>query len=505
MSLKLTTNEFIRRSIETHGNKYDYSLVVYINQKTKVSIICPKHGIFKQLPDNHYNKGNNCPKCYNDNEKLTKDIFIQQSKIIHNNKYNYSLVTEFTRKSLKVKIICPVHGVFEQTPRIHLEQQSECPKCAVSKKYLTTAEFIERSNLCHNNKYDYSLVKYISEYIKVKIICPVHGVFEQTPTNHLHQGANCPKCTFQISKAQNEIFNFVSSLTNNVILEDRSNYPGLWFDITIPEKNLAIEYNGIHWHSINYENVNRYSQQNHLRDKMIKAQELGLRVINIYEDEWKNSRPQIEQIIKNALGVIETKIYARKCKIWSIFSTDDKWDSHIKPFFNKFHHQKLKHKVPGVAYCLVFENQIYAIAYFGCNSYHNQNNCELIRYATRADVKVVGGLSKLTKNFFRNNPNIEKIISYCDARLFTGEGYKKAGFEEIDRTAPGFDVIIKQNNKFIRKHRSCIIKSKLSSYFDEKTLKSKTQMELAADLGWKIVPDCGLIVFYLNNLTQEIF
>jgi len=185
---------------------------------------------------------------------------------------------------------------------------------------------------------------------------------------------------------------------------------------------------------------------------------------------------------------------ARKCKIWSVDTTDPKWETHVKPFFQKFHHQGLKHKPEGVAYCLTYNNIIQAIAYFGSNSYHNQNNCELIRYATRADIKVIGGLSKLVKNFLRFNPQVKKIRSYCDARLFTGDGYRKSGFKFIEHSNPGFDVIV--NN--IRKHRICIIKSKLSSYFNEETLKLKTQMELAADLGWYVVPDCGQLVFEYN-------
>ena len=351
------------------------------------------------------------------------------------------------------------------------------------------------------DKYNYSLVEYNGANENIRIICPIHGEFPQTPNNHKHNKTECPKCSGVISKGQEDLFNFIQSLAATAILEDRINYPGLQLDITIPDKNLAIEYNGAYFHSININNLSRYNKSSHLKDKLLKAQELGLRVINIYEDEWQNSRSHIEQIIKNALGVISTKIMARKCKIWSIDTSDPRWNTHVKPFFEKFHHQGLKYKPEGVAYCLTYDNIIQACAYFGSNSYHNQNDCELIRYATRADVKVVGGLSKLVTNFLRQNPEVKKIKSYCDARLFTGDGYRKAGFKFIEHSSPGFDVIVGN----VRKHRSCIIKNKLSSYFDEETLKSKTQMELAADLGWYVVPDCGQIIFeYVSRKTLNL-
>lgn len=319
----------------------------------------------------------------------------------------------------------------------------------------------------------------------------MHGVFKQSPNVHVSQQSGCPKCTSQISKAQIEIYEFIKTLNSSAILEDRTTYPGLLLDITIPEKNLAVEYNGVYWHAINHEETSRFKQNNHLKDKMIKANAQGLRVINIYEDEWINSRPHIEQILKNALGVIDKKIAARKCTIWSITTNDPLWETHITPFFTKFHHQGLRYKFNGVAYCLVYENQIQACAYFGVVKYHNQSECELIRYATRSDMKIVGGLSKLVINFLRQNPNIKRILSFCDARLFTGEGYLKSGFSLIKHSKPGFNVIVNG----IRKHRSCIIKKNLTNQFTKDDLYIKSQKELADDLGWHVVPDCGQLVF----------
>jgi len=101
--------------------------------------------------------------------KLTTQEFVHKSNIIHDDKYDYSLV-EYTNAHTKVKIICQEHGTFEQTPDSHL-RGSDCPICAGTIK-LSTDQFISKANHIHNNKYDYSMVEYINNRTKVKIICP---------------------------------------------------------------------------------------------------------------------------------------------------------------------------------------------------------------------------------------------------------------------------------------------------------------------------------------------
>ena len=133
---------------------------------------------------------------YKKSTKLkTTEQFIIDAKKIHNNKYDYSLVDYINNKS-KVKIICPTHGEFEQIPYSHL-RGSGCPKCKGDKQRIlcqsNKEEFTNKADKIHSNKYDYSLVDYKNAHTKVKIICPIHGEFEQKPTHHL-SGKGCPKC-----------------------------------------------------------------------------------------------------------------------------------------------------------------------------------------------------------------------------------------------------------------------------------------------------------------------
>jgi Zn finger protein HypA/HybF involved in hydrogenase expression len=137
---KLTTEKFVEKSKKIHNIEYDYSLVVYTNNKTNVIIICKKHGKFTQAPHAHL-KGQGCPKCFGTNSKtLSKEEFIEKSKKIHGDKYSYKKVI-FVNNNSKLYITCRRHGDFTQTPYNHLKGHG-CPNCAITKK-LTKEEFIE--------------------------------------------------------------------------------------------------------------------------------------------------------------------------------------------------------------------------------------------------------------------------------------------------------------------------------------------------------------------------
>ena len=186
-------NLFIAKANVIHNNKYCYSEVEYVNNKTNIKIMCPIHGMYLTTPERHLiNVG--CPIC--SGYKMNTNSFIDKANIVHGNNYDYSLV-EYVNNKLKIKIICSLHGIFEQTSTMHLNGQG-CPKCAIvtnsNKRKYNSNDFINKATLKHGNKYDYSLVNYTHSRIKVKIICPIHGVFEQNPSLHI-LGNNCPKCS----------------------------------------------------------------------------------------------------------------------------------------------------------------------------------------------------------------------------------------------------------------------------------------------------------------------
>lgn len=186
MSKKVSKEEFINRADTRHNHKYDYHKVTYKKLNEKVCIICPVHGEFWQQANNHL-QGQGCPKCRGRGN--TQDIIIQRFIEVHGDKYDYSKVV-FKRVDEKVCIVCPVHGEFWQTPRMHLNGNG-CKYCAG--KDMNTDEFIRRANIKHNGKYLYNKALFLGSHAKLCIICPVHGEFWQQANNHL-SGNGCPKC-----------------------------------------------------------------------------------------------------------------------------------------------------------------------------------------------------------------------------------------------------------------------------------------------------------------------
>lgn len=195
---KLTKNQFILKSREIHGFKYDYSKSDYKNSRTKVCIICPKHGEFWQTPNGHI-EGRGCPICANEKKsylmKKGKKDFLKEANKKYQKKYDYSKVN-YIDYYTKVCIICPEHGEFWQSPSLHLRTNG-CQLCSnknrsIKKSYDTTS-FIEKAKEVHGDKYNYSKVDYKGCYEKICIICPEHGEFWQKAYLHLN-GQGCKLC-----------------------------------------------------------------------------------------------------------------------------------------------------------------------------------------------------------------------------------------------------------------------------------------------------------------------
>ena len=126
----------IEKSKKIFGDKYDYSKVNYVNNRTKVEIVCSKHGSFFQLLSSH-SKGFECEKCGLEKRKpkprMTTDEFIKRAKKVHGDKYDYSKVN-YVKSSEKVEIICPKHGSFFQVANNHINAKRDCWECGINKR-----------------------------------------------------------------------------------------------------------------------------------------------------------------------------------------------------------------------------------------------------------------------------------------------------------------------------------------------------------------------------------
>ena len=253
--LRMTLEQFIEKARKVHGDKYDYSKVEYVNNETKVCIICHEkdengieHGEFWQTPHLHL-RGRGCRKCAIEKQikrtKLTTEEFIERARKVHGDKYDYSKV-KYTNINAKICIICHEkdefgneHGEFWQYAEDHLNGFG-CRKC--SKMYMDTQTFIRRSQKVHGDKYDYSKAQYINRYTKVCIICPEHGEFWQDVNHHMN-GHGCPKC--KQSNLEKEIIELLDE--NNIAYQYNERYKfvnNLQLDFYIPDLKIAIECQG---------------------------------------------------------------------------------------------------------------------------------------------------------------------------------------------------------------------------------------------------------------------
>lgn len=179
---------FLQKAKNIYGDKFDLSKVEYTGCNNKILVVCPVHGEFTTSPQ-YFLEGKGCIKC-NHHEN-----FVKQATKMHNGKYDYSKVV-YEHCNTPVCIICPEHGEFYQKPFHHLTGCG-CPECgkikSAKKNTLTSQEFVNKAQIFHGNKYDYSKSNYVDFNTPVCIICPEHGEFWQKPAQHL-RGHGCTKC-----------------------------------------------------------------------------------------------------------------------------------------------------------------------------------------------------------------------------------------------------------------------------------------------------------------------
>lgn len=261
---KITTEEFIKKAKNIYGDKYDYTLTNYINKLSIIDIICNKHGVFKKRASDHLT-GTGCTLCSNESLCLTQDEFIRRAKEKHGELFDYKL-TVFKKLEDKIIIICKKHGKFKQTAYNHLK--GGCLKCENESRRSSTEEYVKKAIKVHGNKYNYDLVNYVNNDIKIKIVCKKHGFFYQIPSVHLFKHG-CPKCNS--SKGELLISNFLTK--NNIEFEPQkkfktSNISKCRFDFYLPLYKLLIEYNG----GQHYDSIKRFGGIESLNKTQLRDQ-----------------------------------------------------------------------------------------------------------------------------------------------------------------------------------------------------------------------------------------
>ncbi len=474
-----------------HNGKYDYSeWDSHISIHTKVKIICPDHGEFLQTVANH-TRGAGCPVCRRHKRasgfnKKPVTHFISKAATIHNNFYDYSKWEDVQNTSLDlVTIICPIHGEFKQTPASHIDKKAGCPKCSIHQRRITcknkygvnhpSQQHLPSHVLDKLNDADWLATQHAVHQRTLEDIALELKVQDTTVGRYFKQHDLKVK-RFAKSVGESELHDWITKLDNiSTIPNDRTAIYPKELDVYLPDSKLGIEYCGLYWHSDIYKNVSYHATKHRVCEKN------GIRLITLFEDEWKYNKDLVKQKILSILGNdSRPTIYARKCTVIPVNQQLK------KDFFNKYH---IQGNGPGsISIGLQCDNELVA-----CMTFIKQKNGKFIlnRYATSA--KVPGGFSKLL-SYFKKQHSWTEIVSFADLRWSQGDLYYKNGFVLDKVLPPDYAYIIngQRVHKFNFRHKFL---NNLLEHYDP-TLSEKQNCDNNNVLR---IWDCGKKRFVINN------
>ena len=284
------------------------------------------------------------------------------------------------------------------------------------------------------------------------------------------------------SRSEKDLFDFISETVgkNDIVVEnDRTILSGKELDIYLPYHKLAFEYDGLYWHSSKNEN----DRMKHL-EKTEKCEDKGLQLIHIFENEWLYKQDIVKSRIKNLLGVYDKTVYARKCEVKEVSSTES------FEFQCKNHIQGGVHSKVNLG--LYYDEELISLMTFSKPRFSRKYEWELVRFCNRLGYHVPGGASKLLTHFERTYAP-KSIVSYADRRWSKGNLYGKLGFKLNSISSPNYWYIVDGQLESRVKYQKHKLKN-LLEHFEE----SKSEWENMKDNGYDRIFDCGNLVFVKN-------
>ncbi len=487
---RLPWGEFVKRSRLIHGSNYKYHRNGYESLYSKIEILCSTHGIFTQRCSDHLS-GNGCPSCGKEESAHKRRTPLEEYSILagrkHSNKYAYLRFIKEGR-ARKIEYECPMHGTVRQWAGAHLHRGIGCPRCGresqAEKRRLPWSEFISRATALHHEGFGYTKAQadYKNNQSILRIKCPKHGYFEVVASSFL-RGSSCPECypaTHLVSNAERQLVGYLRTLGG---LGIQTSVRGLLpknqeLDIYLPEKKVAIEVNGIYWHTENFGKDASY----HI-NKTRNCQKAGIRLLHFWDSEVQEQPELVQSMIAQRLGFTK-QLHARKLVVEEI-------DQKTAAAFLKEHH------LQGSSACkLAFAlktkkgSRIAAVMTFGIPYINRGYEWEIKRFATHQGVTVVGGASRLWSAFVKK-VNPQSVITYADLRYATGDVYTKLGFTFLRNTKPNYMWVgpsYRYSRYQTQKHKLAAL---LGDQFDP-TLSEAANMTRAK---YAKLYDCGNAVF----------
>lgn len=412
MGEQLTT-EYVRQELL----KEDYKLLSdYKKSASKILVRCPKGHLWKTCW-NYWQQGHRCGYCfgrYNVNTEKVREGLASKG---------FALIGEYKNASVPITVRCPKGHV----TRLRWHRWCSNPTCKECgrrptitikkiKKELGLEEYVLLTDSYENAQ----------QHLDVK--CSKGHKYSVTWTNW-QQGHRCPVCNpGHASNAEKQVvecFQDFGPLEN-----DRTILKGKELDIYFPQQKVAIEYCGLYWHST--ASPGRKITPRYHRDKMDSCNNLGIRLLTIFEDEWLNNKLICVSRIKNALGLCEERVFARHCRVKKISKKEAKTfleDAHLQGYGGC-----------SIAFGLFYNDQLKQVMTFGfptrAHTTQGKRVLEMKRLASVPDCIIVGGAGKLFKRGLRyaQQNNFEVVKSYCDLRWGTGKLYEQLGFSLTNET-----------------------------------------------------------------------
>lgn len=476
---KLRTNiNVIREALQKEG----YSLIStnYKKNNQKLSVRCPKNHEYRVSWSQWKNSKSRCPICFHkrvgEKQKLTYD-FVKKAF----EEKGYTLLSKtYKGAAFKLKFICP-NNHRSSISWLNFQQGHGCGVCSGKQKltFSDVKSFIEMEG--------YTLVskEFVNSKHKLVLVCP-KGHCYSVKFNDFQQGHRCPLCGNTVSKAEQEIANFLKPYFSDLIQSDRQIIKPLELDIVIPSKKVAIEFCGLYWHS---DKVKR--DKNYHLNKLDLCNKAGYDLITIFEDEWVFKKEIVKSRLKVILRVAEAKkIYARKCSIREIDPASK------NNFLEDFHIQGKDSS--SIKLGAFYKDKLVSVMTFSKGniskgSLPKDKIYELNRFCSDSDYSIVGIASKLLKYFIKHF-NCNQIFSYSDRRWSTGKLYQTIGFDFVHNSCPNYWYIkqLKRMHRF--NFRKSVLKNKLSN-FDCKL----TEITNMANNGYKRIFDCGNSKWIYDN------
>ena len=411
-------------------------------------------------------------------EKIKKTNKLRSG--VENTYQNPELVKNGFLRKYGVSHVSKVEGVTEKKKLTNIERYGKST-------ILSTTEILNKT---HETRRKYFIDRYNNFNFTthtgdtLSLVCDECGESYDIHRNSFRYrvSVNVNPCTLcnPINEAasiqERELQKLVTDLVNgNCVLNDRSIIPPKEVDIYIPDKKIAIEYNGVFWHN------EMFVENDYHLKKYLKCKSNGVSLIQIFQDEWENKKEIVISLIRNRLGVnSENTVYARKCELKVVSNREH------NIFLDNNH---IQGKVgSSVKLGLYYNNELVSIMTFGrlrksLGSKHVEGEWELIRFCNKLNTNVVGGASRLFKHFLKTYKP-DKILSFSDNRFFDGGMYMLLGFEYAGYSKPSYFYVING----VRHHRYNFRKDVLvREGFDP----SKTEHQIMLDRGINRIYDCG--------------